>query len=219
MTYNEAPNVERTLRSVHGLCPIVVVDSGSKDETEAICRKYTDHFLVHPYSNHSSQWQWALENLPVKADWFLALDADFVVSRELRDSILKDLAKIPLDVDGIYVKHQYVFGWNPIRFGGTKKYWLRIVRLARAAVDLSDLVDFRFTVPGKTIEWNAKVTNIELQEVDVTGLQVAEAGDAADVFVTITWIDRNSMQVKNSNLQEHWVRGKDGWVADKPAEL
>ena len=68
-------------------------------------------------------------------------------------------------------------------------------------------------------EWNAKVTNIELQEVDVTGLQVAEAGDAADVFVTITWIDRNSMQVKNSNLQEHWVRGKDGWVADKPAEL
>lgn len=168
MTYNEAPNVERTLKSIYGLCPIVVVDSGSTDETEAICRKYTEHFLVHPYANHSSQWQWALENLPIKSTWFLALDADFVVSKELRDSIVSDLAKTPADVDGIYVKHQYVFAWNAIRFTGTKRYWLRIVRLVRASVDLSDLVDFRFTVPGKTIEWNKKFTEYNVHDEDIS---------------------------------------------------
>ncbi len=44
--FNEEENIERTLKSVHGLCPIVVVDSGSTDRTLEICRQYADQFLT-----------------------------------------------------------------------------------------------------------------------------------------------------------------------------
>ena len=164
LTYNEEANIERALRSIGDLCPIIVVDSGSTDQTEAICRRYTQHFLVNPYQNHASQWTWALENTPLKADWVLALDADFELSAELRQRLRDGLATVPPDVSGIFVIHRYVFGGADIRFGGAKKYWMRVVRRGHASPDLSDLVDFRFVVQGKTQNWNAVVR--EYNELD-----------------------------------------------------
>ena len=155
VAYNEEANIERALKSIHGLCPIVVVDSGSTDRTEEICRRYTEHFLVHPYTNHASQWMWAIENSPVDAKWVLALDADFEVLPDLKGKLQTELHNVPNDVSGIYVIHRYVFGGAEIRFGGAKKYWMRIIRKGFASPDLSDLVDFRFVVNGKTINWNA----------------------------------------------------------------
>ncbi len=121
VAYNEEGNIERALKSVQGLCPIVVVDSGSTDRTEEICRKYTDHFLVNPYKNHAAQWTWAIENCPIDAKWVLALDADFEVMPELANKLRTELKQVPDDVSGIYVIHRYVFGGNEIRFGGAKK--------------------------------------------------------------------------------------------------
>jgi glycosyltransferase involved in cell wall biosynthesis len=164
VTYNEEANVERALRSVHGLCPIVVVDSGSTDRTEEICRRYTDHFLTHRYENHAKQWSWAIDNCPVPAKWVLALDADFEILPDLRNKLQNELKQVPDDVDGIYVVHRYVFGGSEIRFGGAKKYWMRVVRRGSVSPDLSDLVDFRFTVNRRTINWNAIVR--EYNEAD-----------------------------------------------------
>lgn len=168
LTYNEEDNVERALKSVHGLCPIVVVDSGSTDRTVEICRRYTDHILTHRYESHAAQWTWALENLPEAATWVLALDADFDVSPNLRRRLGEKLGEVPDDVSGIYVVHRYVFGGSEIRFGGAKKYWLRVVRAGRAAPDLSDLVDFRFVVDGKTLNWNAVAREYNASDEDAS---------------------------------------------------
>ena len=129
LTYNEAPNIGHCLESVKGFCDVFVVDSFSTDSTIDICEEYTGNIFQHEYENHSSQWRWALDNLPIKTRWILALDADFTVSDELKKRITIELSSsVPDKVAGIYIRHLYCFGGGPIRFGGTKQSWLRIIR-------------------------------------------------------------------------------------------
>lgn len=168
LCHNELPNIRYCLESVKGWADVYVVDSGSTDGTLAICAEYTPHVFHHPYENHASQWNWALENLPLTNDWVLALDADFVVTPQLRKQLENELASVKAGVDGIYVKHDYVFGGGPIRFGGTKQYWLRVIRRGAARPDLSDLVDFRFNVDGTTTQWSGAVVEYNRHDDDIT---------------------------------------------------
>lgn len=168
LTYNEAPNLRRCLESVRGLCPIYVVDSGSTDATVALAQEYGAVVQINPYQNHATQWQWALEHLPPECQWVLALDADFAVSQALTQQIRQRLHHLPEQVAGIYVRHFYHFGGGKIRFGGTKHYWLRLVRRDRARADLSDLVDFRFIVQGSTQNWTGCVEEYNVHDDDLS---------------------------------------------------
>lgn len=168
LAHDEAENIPRALHSVAGLCPIVVVDSGSRDDTVEICRRHGALVLEHPYLNHASQWLWALQHLPFDADWVFALDADFEVTTELRRRLEAELATVPADVGGIFVRHRYVFGGNDIRYGGTKHLWLRLIRPGRARPDLGDLVDFRFVVDGRTLIWPEVVREYNVLDEDAS---------------------------------------------------
>lgn len=89
---NEARLLEQCLESVASLADeIVILDSGSTDETEAIARRYTDKFYVNAkWPGFGPQRQ--LAQSYVTADWVLWLDADEVVTDELADSIRKVIA-------------------------------------------------------------------------------------------------------------------------------
>jgi glycosyltransferase involved in cell wall biosynthesis len=168
LCHNEAINIRHCLESVKGWCDVFVVDSGSSDGTIEICREYTPHVFSHEYSSHAAQWDWSLQNLPLLTPWVLALDADFVVTDSLKVEIEAKLPTIADDVAGIYVRHRYVFGGGDIRFGGTKQNWLRIIRRGRATPDLSDLVDFRFNVDGKTTTFAGAVTEYNRHDDDIS---------------------------------------------------
>lgn len=168
LTYNEAPNIRDCLESVKDFCQIFVVDSGSTDETVEICKEYTSNIYTNPYENHATQWQWALENLPIKTEWILALDADFTVTSKLKERMALELATLPEGTSGVYVRHLYQFGGGLIRFGGTKQYWLRLIKRGRAKADLSDLVDFRFIVDGEVPRWSEAVLEYNRHDDDIS---------------------------------------------------
>jgi hypothetical protein len=67
--------------------------------------------------------------------------------------------------------------------------------------------------------WAQRMQEYELQDVEVTGVAMSPDGDNADVVVTVTYVDKASMTVKNVAVPEHWIRTDDGWVVDKPAAL
>ena len=168
LTHNEEANIRECLDSIKTLPFIYVVDSGSTDRTLDICREYTQQIFHHDYLNHADQWQWALDNLPINTPWILALDADFVVTPELLQRVIRDISLIGDDVAGIYVRHLYKFGWGIIRFGGTKKFWLRLIRHDRARPDSGDLVDFRFVVDGKVAIWREAVVEYNRNDDDIS---------------------------------------------------
>ncbi|MCZ2134036.1 MAG: glycosyltransferase family 2 protein [Burkholderiales bacterium] len=168
LCHNEAVNIRHCLESVAPWMDVFVVDSGSTDGTQEVVRGYTPHLFEHPYSSHAAQWAWALDHLPITTDWVLALDADFVLTPALRAEIEGKLASIDAGVAGVYVRHRYVFGGGPIRFGGTKQFWLRIIRRGRARPDQSDLVDFRFTVDGSVARFSGAVIEYNRHDDDIS---------------------------------------------------
>ena len=61
ITKNEQDNIEDCLESVKWADEIIVVDSGSIDKTEEICRKYTNNFYAKDWPGFGIQKQRALE--------------------------------------------------------------------------------------------------------------------------------------------------------------
>jgi glycosyltransferase involved in cell wall biosynthesis len=169
LTYNEALNIHAAIESLSPWCgDIHVVDSGSADCTRDIAAKFTSHVHVHAYIDHSTQIHWALTNLQFANEWVLLVDADFVISKHLRHQIQAAVRNAPAKVAGFFVVHRYVFRGKEIRFGGTKKWWLRLVRHSRTSVDGSELVDFRLAVDGETRKLTGILYEDNKNEYDIS---------------------------------------------------
>lgn len=88
ITFNEEKKIERCLQSLRGVADeIIVVDSFSTDDTEVICRRYPVTFMKKPFNGYIDQKNYAMDQ--ASHDCILSLDADEVLSDELRASILK----------------------------------------------------------------------------------------------------------------------------------
>jgi glycosyltransferase involved in cell wall biosynthesis len=130
LTHNEALHIGRAIASVRPFATqIFVVDSGSTDETVALARAADAWVLSNPWTNYAVQFQWAMDNAPITADWVLRLDADEVVEADLAQTIANELGELPNEVSGITFDRKHIFMGRWIRHGG--RYPLRLLRLFR----------------------------------------------------------------------------------------
>jgi glycosyltransferase involved in cell wall biosynthesis len=153
LTFNEERNLDACLGSLAGwVSELHVVDSGSTDETLAIAARHGAQVASHAFETHARQWQWALQSLPIQADWVLALDADQRVTAELALEIAQLVTGGDSAVAGGYVKRRQVFRGRWIRHGGYyPKYLLKLFRRSAVWIDETDLVDHHFHVRGATV--------------------------------------------------------------------
>ena len=87
ITYNEAPNIARTIGKLSWAKRIVVIDSGSTDATLDMLRGFPQVDVIqHPFSDFASQCNFGLTQ--VGTPWVLSLDADY----ELSDVLVEQLA-------------------------------------------------------------------------------------------------------------------------------
>jgi glycosyltransferase involved in cell wall biosynthesis len=112
LTFNEAPNIERTLQRLTWAQTIVVVDSYSTDETIKIIQSYPQvKIFQRKFDSFASQCNYGLAQ--IKSEWILSLDADYILSEELIDEI-KALPK-QLSVDSYIVRFKYCVFGQPLR--------------------------------------------------------------------------------------------------------
>lgn len=84
LTFNEAPNIGRTIERLGAFSEIVILDSGSDDRTKEIVSGFPNVRLVtRAFDKHANQWNFGLDQCAVTRPWILALDADYVVSEAL----------------------------------------------------------------------------------------------------------------------------------------
>jgi glycosyltransferase involved in cell wall biosynthesis len=166
LTFNEEANVEACLASVCGWADdIVVLDSGSTDRTLAICSAFGASTTFHPYVDHRSQMEWGITGVPWKHAWLLLLDADNVVSTELKGEIDALLKSDDPGINGYYNPHEHYFRNRRVR--GLKANWLRLIRRGSVRVDESELVDFRLIVEGRTGSLTGAIVETNQKELDI----------------------------------------------------
>src|ERR1051325_3560365 len=125
LTFNEEANLEKCLKSVKDFAgEIFVVDSGSTDKTLQIAMDYGASIYSHSFKNQADQMNWALQNVPIKSNWILRLDADEYVTPELADEIQEVLANSPKNITGYFIKRRVFFMGRWIRHGGYYPTWI-----------------------------------------------------------------------------------------------
>lgn len=171
LTYNEEIQLPRLLQSIKDLdAETFVLDSGSIDNTITVAENFGAKVKTNSFVNHPKQWDCALKNFDVKTSWIIGLDADQTVSPELFQ-LLKDFDKTKVaDVNGIYFNRKNFFQGQWIKHGGYYPFYqLKMFRTGIGFSDMSENMDHRFIVPGKTVIWktgflieeNLKENNIE----------------------------------------------------------
>lgn len=126
LTKNEEVNIQQCIRSITGLADrIVVVDSGSTDNTVEIARKLGAEIYYHePFEHYAKQFNWALDNTDIKTKWIYRIDADEVVTSELRDEIIQACKEhSDDDVNGLVMKFKIFFMGRFLTHGGIYPFY------------------------------------------------------------------------------------------------
>jgi uncharacterized protein (DUF362 family) len=152
LTYNEEQNIRNCLESVKDLSDqIFIVDSYSTDKTLEIAREYTNNIYQNPFIDQARQFNWALDNLPIKTEWIMRLDADERLTPELHNEIVRKIPDMPEVVTGLYMKRQVYFMGRWMKHGGYYPIWLlRIFRKGKAICEQKNMDEHIVVLEGKT---------------------------------------------------------------------
>jgi glycosyltransferase involved in cell wall biosynthesis len=116
ITFNEGHHIARCLKAAQAASDeIVVIDSGSTDNTVEVCRAYGAKVITNRWRGYSEQKNFG--NAQTSFDWILSLDADEILNDVLIQSILKwkdhpqaASFKRMTNYCGTFIKHG---GWYP----------------------------------------------------------------------------------------------------------
>ncbi|WP_213807417.1 glycosyltransferase family 2 protein [Granulicella sp. dw_53] len=130
LTYNSSGSISNTLASIGPLTDdIHVVDSGSTDGTLDIASQFGAKICHHNFLNYGDQRNWAIENLSIKYQWQLHLDADEQLTAALRDEIL-NLSEDPSE-DGFFIQRYLRFMNRTLKHNLAPTWHMRLFRSGR----------------------------------------------------------------------------------------
>ena len=164
ITKNEALNIRACLESVAWADEIIVVDSGSQDDTVAICREFTPHVYSHDWPGFGAQKNRALDY--ASKDWVLSLDADERVTPELHEQLIKAMGEA--GEEGFYVPRLSQFCGHFIRHSGWyPDYVLRLFKRKKGRFS-DDLVHESVIFQGHTGKLSSPLLHYSyMNEADV----------------------------------------------------
>ena len=139
---NEEANIRRCLDSVRFADEIIVLDSGSTDDTVAIAKQYTDKVYMTDWQGYGVQKQRALAK--ATGEWVLNLDADESVSLELGQAIQNAIASNEADAYRLAI--QMVFYDKPLKYSASPKRHVRLFKRVGASFS-DDIVHEKIILP------------------------------------------------------------------------
>jgi glycosyltransferase involved in cell wall biosynthesis len=117
ITYNESDNIRECLESVKWADEIIIIDSGSTDDTLKIAAVYTNNIIIETGLSYGLKRNVGFEK--AKCDWILWLDTDERISEALKEEIIFAISKP--DYEAYFINRKSFFlnkfikhcGWYP----------------------------------------------------------------------------------------------------------
>jgi glycosyltransferase involved in cell wall biosynthesis len=134
LTFNEEPNIARTLARLAWAKDIVVVDSGSTDGTQAILARFPNvRVFDRRFDSHANQWRFATEETQIATSWILRLDADY----EVINPLIMELARLDPNepVNGYSISFDYAIYSRKLR---SSLYPANTILLRRGCFSIRD---------------------------------------------------------------------------------
>ncbi|MCH2132128.1 MAG: glycosyltransferase family 2 protein [Phycisphaerales bacterium] len=131
LTLNEEINVADCIHSCEALDDVHVLDSGSTDRTRELAESAGASIWNHPFESFGAQRNWAIDNIPVRHDWILHLDADERLTPELVAALRTLFQRDPPEA-GFYLPNKLMLMGRWLkRCGSYPAYQMRLFHKGR----------------------------------------------------------------------------------------
>ena len=167
LAFNEAVHLPRALHHARNFArEIFIIDSFSTDDTVGLAKAGGAQVLQHAFQNYARQFEWALENAPITADWVMRLDADEIIESDLAEEIILRLPSMPADVTGINLNRKTIFQGKFIRWGGRYPLTLlRIWRRGKAHIEDRWMDEHMYLTDGRTVTFQGGFSDHNLYDL------------------------------------------------------
>jgi len=156
LTYNEEPNIGRTLDSLLWAKTVIVLDSQSTDRTEEIARSYRNvKWHTRPFDLHVRQWSFGIHETGINTDYVLTLDADMQVTPQLLAEMETNF--LPAGFAGGLIPFEYHYYGHRLR-GSLCPPQIRVFKRAAVRVSQPDHTQ-HFSVDGEVYKFRSRLVH------------------------------------------------------------
>ena len=148
LTYNEENILQRCIDSLDFVDELIIFDSFSTDSTEKIARKNNANFKQRKFDNFAAQRNAGLKSINPKSDWILMVDADEIITMELKNELLQSV-KLNSDISLFKVRRKDMFMGKWIKHSSGYPTWFpRFFKNHRVTVERE--INEEYITTGKT---------------------------------------------------------------------
>jgi glycosyltransferase involved in cell wall biosynthesis len=221
LTQNEAHNLPRCLAAIPKRYPIVIVDSGSTDDTLGIAERQGCRIYRNPWPGFAEQRNFAIDRCDIQAPWILFVDADEVYPAEFYARF--DAGQLALEsIDVLMVPSILYLREKRLNHApGYPIYHPRLVRRANTRfvrnhtghgeavldscrVGYGDIPYQHYFYHGEIVEWMHKHVDKAAQEVQLKPTQGALMTTRGRLSV---WLGRSWLRIFARFFYHYLFRG------------
>jgi len=161
LTYNEAPNIARCLERLAWAPRVVVLDSGSTDDTVTIARRFPNAEIhTRAFDDYGAQRNHGLSL--IQTSWVLSLDADYILPPDVVTALAG--AGLSDDVDAVNAGFRYCIYGRPLH---ASLYPPRPVLFRRDRCRYeADGHSERLLIPGRTVAIASRIDHDDRKSLD-----------------------------------------------------
>lgn len=209
LTKDEEANITECIDSIKDFVKrVVVVDSGSTDNTIELAKKLGADIYYHPFINYSQQFNWGLDNCNIDTKWVLRLDADERFTTPLCEELLYFLKKHDNDdISGIALRADLYFMGKFLKHGSKiRKRKIMLFKYGKGRIEDRRMDEHTILTQGTSIEAKEKYIHYDFKDLNtyVKKLNWYAEREMQDYFDYI----RNSDSVNLSDSQISKLRKK-----------